>query len=347
MFLLEKLLHYMTIQNLIKHIKIVSSTTIHSLKKTNLQMFASFLVLALLSIGSLSGQKTWDRGANTNNWEDGNNWNPNGIPLASETATIGNNFTVVINSAAVCSSLTISNGNRPTSVTINGTNSLTVTNAVTIGAAERDNDNKFISVGIGTLTAASVTMANTTNDTRDCNIRVSTGNINILGNISMGGSAARNQIVFSDAGTLNVGGTISGGTISNTAGSAVALTRGTVNYNGGIQTVLGQAYNNLTLSGTGAKTTTGVTVNGIMSIEGNATVTVSAAITYGTNSTLQYKGTATRTSTNNEFPNNFNGTGGLIIDQGAGISVVLNANKTALTLINIKSGNLDKYIYGK
>jgi uncharacterized protein with beta-barrel porin domain len=161
MFLLEKLLHYLTIQNLIKHIKIVSSTTIHSLKKTNFQLFASFFVLALLSIGSVSGQKTWDRGANTNNWEDGNNWNPNGIPLASETVTIGNNFTVVINSAAVCSSLTISGGNQITSVTISGSNFLNVTNAITINAGTGTGDNKFIAVGAGTLTAGSVLIATT------------------------------------------------------------------------------------------------------------------------------------------------------------------------------------------
>ena len=331
----------MTIQNLINHIKIVSSTTIHSLKKTNLQWFAAFFVLALLNIGSVSGQKTWDRGANTNNWEDGNNWNPNGIPLATETATIGNNYTVVVNSAAVCSSLTIVGGAQITSVTINGSNSITVTNAITINAGTGTGDNKFIAVGAGTLTAGSVSIATTGNNDRDSYISITTGTVNVSGNFAMNGAAAQNQIVFSNAGTLNIGGSITGGTISNTAGSAVALTRGTVNYNGGIQTVLGQAYNNLTLSGTGAKTTTGVTVNGIMSIEGNETVTVSAVIAYGTNSTLQYKGTATKTSTNNEFPNNFNGTGGLIIDQGAGNSVILNANKTALSLINIKSGNLD------
>ena len=70
------------------------------------------------------------------------------------------------------------------------------------------------------------------------------------------------MIVFSGAGTLNVG----GGFLSGTAGTFTAGT-GTVNFNG--VSVLGQtngAYTfwNLTLSGQAFKRTTGATVNGIL-----------------------------------------------------------------------------------
>jgi hypothetical protein len=238
-----------------QNMKLVRFTKITQNQKYLLHFFANLFVLIILSTGIVSGQKTWDRGANTNNWEDANNWNPNGVPLASETVTIGNNYTVVINSAAVCSSLTISNGNRPTSVSINGTNSLSVTNAITIGAAERDNDNKFISVGTGTLTAGTLTMANTTTDARDCNIRVSTGTITISGDITMNGAVARNQLIFTGAGTLNIGGSISGGTISSAIGGYTVVGNGTVNFNGtAAQTIPNNIYNfyNVTVSNTNA-----------------------------------------------------------------------------------------------
>ncbi|MFZ4581212.1 MAG: hypothetical protein ACOYM7_01065 [Paludibacter sp.] len=106
---------------------------------------------------------------------------------------------------------------------------------------------------------------------------------------------------------------------------------------------VGAAVDNLTLSGSGAKTLgENTTVSQVLSLEGTASLLLGGfTLTYGANSTLQYKGSATVTATTNEFPNAFAGTGGLIIDQGAGNSVVLNANKTALSLINIKSGNLD------
>ena len=60
---------------------------------------------------------------------------------------------------------------------------------------------------------------------------------------------------------------------------------GTVNFTAaGTQTIPGSTllstgYNNLTLSGTSAKTTTNVVVNGILSMEGTATASVRP--TYG------------------------------------------------------------------
>jgi hypothetical protein len=86
-----------------------------------------------------------------------------------------------------------------------------------------------------------------------------------------------------------------GAGFSGTGGTFTAGT-GTVNYYAaGAQTVAGVAYYNLTLSGSGAKTTTGATVNGILSMEGTATTT-GAAPTYGASATLQYKGSALQTT---------------------------------------------------
>jgi hypothetical protein len=128
--------------------------------------------------------------------------------------------------------------------------------------------------------------------------------------------------------TLNLGGSVSGTGGTFTAGTS------TVNYTAaGPQTVAGVTYNNLTLSGSGAKTTTGVTVNGVLSMEGTATA--SAEPTYGAAATLQYKGTGAQ-STGAEFPATWSGSGGVIIDNAAGVS--LNASRTVNTTFTLTSG---------
>ncbi|OGO17559.1 MAG: hypothetical protein A2Z15_08415 [Chloroflexi bacterium RBG_16_50_11] len=104
----------------------------------------------------------------------------------------------------------------------------------------------------------------------------------------------------------------------------------TVNYNfAGAQTVFATSYYALTLSGSGAKTTTGVTVSGILSMEGTAT-TAGTTPTYGAWATLQYQGTATQT-TGIELPATFGGSG-IIIDNPNGVnlgsSVIITNNLT-------------------
>jgi len=144
------------------------------------------------------------------------------------------------------------------------------------------------------------------------------------------GSAALN---VSSTGSLLVGGTTNFptgfSTKTFTGGSTVSY------YLAGNQTVSGQAYSNLTLSGSGVKTTTGVTVNGTLSMAGNSSMTVSALPTYGSSAALQYNGTAAQT-TGTEFPASFTGSGGLIINNNNTGGVTLNANKSIsfLTLTN-------------
>ncbi len=139
-------------------------------------------------------------------------------------------------------------------------------------------------------------------------------------------------------GTLNGGSsTISfsvGGTVISGAGGTFTPNAGTVNYSGTAQTIGSFTYNNLTLSGSGTKTTTGVTVNGVLSLEGTATV--SAAITYGSDATLQYNKPASFTSTNNEFPATFSGTGGVIITNTG--TITFNAQKIIIYTLNIQTG---------
>ena len=185
--------------------------------------------LLLLTVGVANvnaALKTWDRGAKNDNWASAKNWYPNGVPTSSDDVVIPNNSNVTVNTEAVCASFTINGGNNNNLITISDVQSLTVSGSVTIGAVTEGAVDKAIIVGNGILTADSVTMADNGSNNEDSYISVSTGTINVSGNITMNGVATRNQIVFLGAGTLNIGGngTITGGTISNETWSAVALT---------------------------------------------------------------------------------------------------------------------------
>lgn len=95
----------------------------------------------------------------------------------------------------------------------------------------------------------------------------------------------------------------------------------TVVYNrAGAQTVVPTTYSNLFLRGSGIKTTTSVTVNGILSVEDTGAATVSTALIYGANATLQYNVTSSR-SAGPEWPATFGGSGGVIIKNTGTISL--------------------------
>ncbi|MEI6049805.1 MAG: hypothetical protein WCS03_12950, partial [Bacteroidota bacterium] len=133
--------------------------------------------------------------------------------------------------------------------------------------------------------------------------------------------------VLGNTSTLNIGG-------NGTADGTFTVGTSTVNYNASsIQTVAPLTYNNLSLSGSNIKTTTGVTVNGILSMEGTATA--SAVPTYGGAATLQYKGSNAQ-STGPEFPATWSGTGGIKIENANGTGVTLNSittiNNSSLTI---------------
>ncbi len=238
--------------------------------------------------------------------------------------------------AASCSTLTFTAGapNTATNVTISGTNSLTVTTVLTIngqGGTTAGTTNTF-AVGAGTLSAGSVVLAGVSNSgSKFAQITISTGIVSVTGNITSDGTECR--ITFSGAGTLNAGGTF----LSGTAGTFTAST-GTVNFNGAAQAIAPFAYtfNNVRLSGSGVKTTTNATINGILSMEGTATA--SAAPTYGAAATLQYNTTTARTA-GAEWITPFAPTGGVIIANTG--TITMNAAKVfnASVPLTINSGS--------
>jgi len=133
-----------------------------------------------------------------------------------------------------------------------------------------------------------------------------------------------------------------GGTIKfSGAENGIAVATGTVVYNGDDvqtpQTVKDGSYSNLTLSGSGNKSfPSSVTINGMLSREGAASVTGSVP-SYGVNSTIQYKGSINQT-TGDEWPATFDASGGVVIDNSN--HVTLNGQKS-IQKLTLKNGRIN------
>ena len=175
------------------------------------------------------------------------------------------------------------------------------------------------------------------------------GIVNVDGQITTSNQNSANTSTLSmatgaAAGTLNLRGKASPFILSGTGTNAINLngTGSLVNYSMTLaQTVLGTAYNNLTLSGSGAKTVSGATVNGTLSLEGTATASGTTP-TFGTLSALQYKGSAAQT-TGIEFPATFGGAGGIILSNSNGVT--LNNNRTISSKLTFVNGRINTGIY--
>ena len=148
-------------------------------------------------------------------------------------------------------------------------------------------------------------------------------------NVTVNGILDVNTFTLTGTGTLSISSTgtmLVGASNFPTGFATISLNTGsTVNYdNAGNQTVSAQTYSNLTLSASGAKTTTGAIVTGTLSIEGTATIGGTIPTWSGTAYTLQYKTSANRT-VGTEWITPFAGSGGVIIANTAGTVTINNA----------------------
>jgi hypothetical protein len=133
----------------------------------------------------------------------------------------------------------------------------------------------------------------------------------------------------------NINNNIFGGVNSFDAGS-------TINYMlNGAQTVAPALYGNLVLSGSGVKTISGATVNGMLSMQGTATASGSIPA-YGADATIQYMGSAAQT-TGAELPATFNSTGGVIVNNAAGLA--LSGDVTIGSILTMTQGNITTGAY--
>lgn len=105
--------------------------TIFSIIKSR-NSFVQLLVLAMFflffSQEIFGATKTWDRGANTDRWGDGNNWNPNGAPGAGDDVVIDINAAILVNVSPTINSLTINNSAVVSLTSSGGGRTITIDN---------------------------------------------------------------------------------------------------------------------------------------------------------------------------------------------------------------------------
>ncbi len=179
--------------------------------------------------------------AATGNWSSTSTWTGGVVPGSGDDVTIPTNCIVTVDGTDACNTLTIAAptaGTGGNGILINSPYSLTVTGAISM-TTPTGAFNSTISVGSGALSAASITLGGGVAVTKYNEVSVSTGTINVTGNITFGGTAAQSRFLFSGAGILNLGGNLS-------TGGTFTCSTGTVNFNGtSAQTFGGYMYNKL------------------------------------------------------------------------------------------------------
>jgi len=275
----------------------------------------TLLLFSLFFASSVLGQtNTWNGGTNSN-WGTAGNWSLGHIPTAAEDVVIPNSVTnnpISINVAAVCKTFTMNGGTTTATVNFSGTNSMTVSGAVTINAGTGTGDNKILNVAAGSLTCTSITVAATSNTNRNSRITVSSGTVTVTGNIDMNTSNANNAFTFSGSGLLKVGGDMIGGTFTASTSTVQYYGDGTGGTSAD-QSIAGYTYNNLSTLGSGTKTlsaNTPIAANlniGSGTILDLSTFTANRSTAGGTLTvagTLQLGG-STGGQTGSNFPTNF------------------------------------------
>ena len=248
---------------------------------------ASFTLISYLLSGqavgdyrtNLAGTWNWNAAANwqrcvaAGTWAGATNTTYPGQNPGAGTVIIrdGHNVTMNVSPANAIGALTIRNGITTTTLTI-GNYSLNVTNATTI-TSNTDNINKSINVGNGSYSTGSISL-NGSNITQDAFLQISgSGTVDVIGNVTMNSTdGSRNYILFTGNGTLNIGGSISGGIITSTIGGSQTAgpSSGTVIYNGTSAQAIGSyTYFNLTINNaTQVSISANVTVNNVITMSG-------------------------------------------------------------------------------
>ncbi|MDH2916912.1 MAG: hypothetical protein PXX77_08565 [Gallionella sp.] len=187
----------------------------------------------------------------------------------------------LINSAT--GTLNIGNTSSITTLTNQGTATITGAGAISTALANFTNTGTLNLNGTGTI--AGITNSNIVNLT-------SSGTITAFNNA---------------AGTLNISTTPTVPTITTLTATAAG---NTVNYTGlGNQTVKATTYSNLGLSGSGAKAMGATTINGNFTMSGTVTTAPTGALTVGGNFTVGTGTTFTAGAFNHAVSGNFDATG--------------------------------------
>ena len=269
------------------------------------------------------------------------------IQLNNPTLTVNATFTLTVSGTVAINEFELS---VTGACTISGGGSLVCTNVI-LGQTPFNPGAKIVASQSLTSTIASFNISGnlnlfspfkSPNRFRNAVFNIANGTVTVGGSVTStnengGNISTLTMATGAQTGTLVLSGATPFSLLSPTGTNTITLngTSALVNYNrAGAQTVYASTYTNLTLSGSGAKTTTGATVNGVLSREGTATAAGSTP-GYGAAATLQYKGSASQT-TGVEFPATFSGTGGVIINNING--VLLSGSHTINSILTLTSG---------
>lgn len=320
--------------------------------KTILQSLKSITWVFALFLAVSQVQAQTRTASVTGPWSSTTTWGGASVPTSVNDVVVNNGITVTVDVAADCNSITF--GSASGTVTVNSGITLNVVTGITLQNAVTGNRAASLA-GSGTINCASVQVGGTIlapNLTGNGNTTLTStiSNLSISGDLTLrgvdDGNDDNNPTLNFQSGTISITGTVN---LSEDAGSAVNFTlasgaqsgtlvligstpftvtgsptfepngsNATVNYSGNIQTVLADTYNNLILSGSGVKTTTGVTVNTKLTLQGTATV--GNSITYST-AILEYNGSAAQTTSLNELSSNNNNIDQVIINNSNGVTL--------------------------
>ena len=316
--------------------------SIYKLSSSVMKFIAFVLLFLLIGVDNINAATRI--ASSSGNWSSTATWGGSAVPTSADDVTINNGISVTINVTAVCNSITTVNTGI---ITISGNNVLTVNGLIAMARPSGNNTNFTIAVGSGSLIAGSLTM-NATTTTRNNVITISTGTLTVTGTFTSVGTTGC-QLTLTGAGVIDFQGTttLTGNpSLTTFAGSEVIYSRS------GVQNGIVGTYQKLTLSGTNPKTFASTpTVNDTLSMEGTATIAVTAGVvTYGPNATLQYNTSIGRTVTSEEWLTTFAATGGVVINNTGLIS--LNEDKIfnigvsiGLVVINQGFGNVSEIIH--
>lgn len=219
-------------------------------------IYALFLFLALY-FSEAKAQKLYT-GASGGNWGTAGNWQGSTLPTSSDSVLIPDGRNVTIDVAAVCQSLTIQTGSANTTLTISGSNSLSVTNLIKLDAVSPTNNrNHTIAIGAGTVSCRAIEFGDNKSSTRVSQITMSTGKLTVTEDITfLGSSNGENKITMTGAATMVVGGNF----LPNTAYTVLTTATGSkVIFNGdNAQSISsGLTFADLQFYGNGTKTFSG------------------------------------------------------------------------------------------
>ncbi len=238
-----------------------------------------------------------------------------------DVVTINSGHDIVIDGVFTCASLTIGTAVGAI-MSFDDNSSLTLTGNLVMSFPS-SNGTSSINVGNGSLKVGGTTSisANNNNANRVTEITLGNGSITFTGAVGLNARNNRTANAVLDcsggAGTVTFG--AAGNVFSNTNGIFTPGTTTTYIYNNaGNQTIYDITYFNLTLAGGGVKTITGINVTGTLTRSGTATVNGTPSL--GASSTLAYRSNSPQT-TGAEFVTPFPGSGGVLIENAAGVTL--------------------------